>query len=311
MVIKDNSAPCGHENRGYLFKYKGASIYKCGLCGLIFTDKYNTCTDPARAYENYYNNKTAGRFNFGIEHIVRLFRFWRAFKIFTVYPRSRSILDIGSGRGFTLYYLKKYYGYRRTAGTQISKNGYEFSRNKLGLEVYDKDLLEIEFDKNTFDMVTLWHVLEHVATPELYIDRIRDILTEEGELIIEVPNFDSWTRRIAGKYWLGLDLDYHIYFFTPETISRLLEKHRFKIKTIRTFSLEYSTFISAQSLVSRITKTDQVFFKRLLSDSSGRMPFGHLFLFVLIAPFCFLVNLVLYFSKKGEVIFIIAKKNAE
>ncbi|MCX5679174.1 MAG: hypothetical protein NTZ95_00625, partial [Candidatus Omnitrophica bacterium] len=149
------------------------------------------------------------------------------------------------------------------------------------------------------------------TAPELYIDRIRDILKEEGKLIIEVPNFDSWTKRITGKYWLGLDIDYHIYFFTPESISRLLEKHHFKVKTVRTFSLEYSTFISAQSLVSWITKTDHLFFGSLQSEDPGRMPLVHLFLFILLTPFCFLVNLFLYFSKKGEVIFTVAEKDVQ
>jgi len=249
-----------------------------------------------------------GRFNRWLEYVVRIFRFFRTFKIFTLSPKARSILDIGSGRGFMLYFLKKYYGYQRAAGTQIAKKAFEFSRDKLGLEMYNKDLLEIPFEEKTFDIVSLWHVLEHIRNPECYIERIRKILREKGKLIIEVPNFNSWTRYITGQYWLGLDLDYHIYFFTPVTLSNLLKKYGFKIRGIHTFSLEYSAFLSTQSLVSRLTRSDQLFYRRLQTGKIGWKLFPHILLFSVLMPICFIINVLLYFSQRGEVLLVIAEK---
>ncbi len=299
---------CNHQNYREVDRYNNILLSRCEQCGFIFTDKYRAGFDSKNLYENYYRNETGVRFNFGIEYVIRLFRFFRAFKIFTVYPCAKSILDIGSGRGFMLYYLKKYYKYKKTVGTQISKNAVEFSRDKLKLEIYNKDLLEIALEDKSFDVITMFHVLEHVVNPEKYIEKIFNLLKSKGKLIIEVPNFNSWSRGLTNKYWLGLDLDYHITFFTPESLSCLLKKYNLKIKTIHTFSLEYSVFISVQSLVSSLTKSDHAFFQYLQISGFSRKIIVHIFLFILLTPLCFLINILFFFSKRGEVLLIIAEK---
>lgn len=245
---------------------------------------------------------------FGIEYIIRFFRFLRAFKIYTINPKARSILDIGSGRGFMLYYLKKYYKYKTAVGTQIEKNSYEFSKSKLGLEIYNKDLLDIQFKDRQFDLVTIWHVLEHVPRPEDYVIKIRKLLKPNGTLVVEVPNFDSWTRVFTNKYWLGLDLNYHLFFFNKKTLTSLLKKYGFKIKRAQTFSIEYSAFISTQSIVSLITKTDHIFFSSIQTGKFTPHIVIHIVLFSILFPVCFLINILLYFSDKGEVILVTAQK---
>lgn len=300
---------CDHKNHREIYKYYTTSLYSCNTCNLIFTDKYRNGFDPKELYKEYYDTEIGGRFSFGIEYFIRLFRFFRAFKVFTIYPSAKSILDIGSGRGFMLYFLKKYYKYRKTIGTQISRNAIDFSRNKLGLEIHDKDLLDESFDDNSFDIITMWHILEHVADPEKYIEKIYSLLKSQGKLVIEVPNFNSWTRALTNKYWLGLDLDYHIAFFTPKSLSDLLKKYNFKIKTIHTFSLEYSTFISVQSFVSLLTESNHLFFNYVQTSNYSWKIIPHIFLFIILAPICFLINIILYFSRRGEVLLIIAEKN--
>lgn len=306
-----NDIVCSHQNHKEIGRFGALPLLRCDKCELIFVDRGPDHPKLEALYKDYYNNEMAGRFNFGIECLIRLFRFFRAFKVFTLSPHAKSILDIGSGRGFMLYYLKKYYRYARTAGTQISKNALEFSRNRLRLEIYDKDLLELSFGQEKFDMITMWHVLEHLREPEKYIEKIRALLKNNGKLVIEVPNFESWTRRLTGKYWLGFDIDYHIHFFTPGSLSGLLQKHGFKNTHIRTFSLEYSTFLSTQSLISLLTKSDHIFFKSLQNGEIGWPLAPHIFLFILLTPICLLINMLLYFSKKGEVLLVVAEKNAK
>lgn len=299
---------CDHRKRQIIAAFDQVSLCECLICGLVFSDRLDRGLEPGDLYETYYRKQLGGRFSRGIEWIVRAFRFFRAFKIFTISPRAGRILDIGSGRGFMLYYLKKYYRYTRTTGTQICRNAYEFSRYKLGLEIYDKDLLELSFAPDSFDIVTLWHVLEHLNQPARYLDTIRHILAPGAKLVIEVPNFDSWTRSLTGRYWLGLDLDYHMYFFTPPSLGKLLAVHGFKVKTVHTFSLEYSTFISVQSLASLITRSDHLFFRSLETGGIKWSLAPHMLLFAVLTPFCLLINLLLYFSRRGEVLLIIAEK---
>jgi SAM-dependent methyltransferase len=299
---------CDHRKREIIAALDQGSLCECLTCGLVFSDRLERGLESRDLYETYYRNELGGRFSWGIEHIVRAFRFFRAFKMFTISPRAARILDIGSGRGFMLYYLKKYYRYTRTVGTQISRNAYEFSRNKLGLEIYDKDLLELSFDPGSFDIVTLWHVLEHLAQPARYMDAIRNVLAPGGKLVIEVPNYGSWTRAWTGKYWLGLDPDYHMYFFTPASLVKLVTDHGFTVKTIHTFSLEYSTFISVQSIISLITRSNHLFFRSLENGGAKRPLVLHALLFAVLTPICLLINLLLYFARSGEVLLIIAEK---
>ena len=301
---------CPHKNIRRIDQFGTVALNECRECNVIFSDKYvKENFEPKKVYDNFYKNEIAGRFNFGVEFIVRLFRIYRAFKICTIYPKAKSVLDIGSGRGFTLYFLKKIFGYHTAVGTQIETAALKFSREKLGLDIYGEDLLEIDLKEKQFDLVTIWHVLEHIWDPSAYLERIYRLLKDKGRLVIEVPNFDSWTRRFSGKYWLGLDLKYHLCFFNYASLSRLLEKYDFKVKLVHTFSLEYSTFISVQSIVSKLTDSDQLIFNWL----QGLVKFSpaillNVPLFILLLPVCFLVNLFLFFSHRGEVLLIVAEK---
>jgi len=298
---------CNHKKSIEINRFDNQPILQCKKCFLIYIK--NKKKNKNVLYNDYYKNEIPTRFHFGLELIIKLFRFFRAFKLFTVHPKAKSILDVGSGRGFTLYYLKKFYKYKKAIGTQLCRSAVEFSRKKLGLKIHNKDLLKINFNKEKFDLITMWHVLEHVEEPEKYIKKIHSLLNKNGKYIIEVPNFDSWTRKFTGKYWLGMDLKYHLTFFTEKSITKLLKKHGFKISDIHTFSLEYSTFLSAQSIVSKITKTDQLFFNWLQTKNQSIIKIiPHLILFILLIPFCTLINFLSYYEKWGEVLLITAEK---
>jgi 2-polyprenyl-3-methyl-5-hydroxy-6-metoxy-1,4-benzoquinol methylase len=299
---------CPHSDRRVLFRYDQANLIYCNACGFVFSDRFVRIKPDIKKYEGFYEEESAARFNWAMEVLVRLFRFSRAFQISMLAPKAKTILDVGSGRGWMLFYLRKYFGFIRTAGTQISRNAVEFSRKKLGLEIFDRDLLDVDFGGSRFDTITIWHVLEHVAKAEETVWRIRDLLKPGGLFVVEVPNFCSWTSGWTGKYWLGLDLEYHITFFTPFALIALLEKYQFKIKRIRTFSLEYSTFISAQSILGWFTRTDQFFFQWLQNSKTSGKGLFHLILFCLLVPPCLLINLVLFFSRHGEVLRIVARK---
>lgn len=301
-------AYCRHQNKKFIGRFKNISVYECRDCSLVFSSQLNTLQNASKLYEKFYRNEIPARFRFGLEYFVRKLRLFRAYKLITVFPKANSILDIGSGRGFTLYYLKKYFGYQETVGTQLCSSAVKYSREKLGLTIFDKDLLKIDFGRKKFDIVTLWHVLEHVKEPEKYIQKIHSLLKKNGRIIIEVPNYNSWSRKLTKMYWLGMDLKYHLFFFTPEKLQDILRKNRFVIYKRNTFSFEYSTFLSTQSIVSRITKTDQLFFSWLQDKKEDFFVLPHLLLFLLLGPICFVINLLLYFSNSGEVLFYIAKK---
>jgi 2-polyprenyl-3-methyl-5-hydroxy-6-metoxy-1,4-benzoquinol methylase len=300
---------CSNENYEIVLETKGYKLFKCLSCDLIFArQNEQKKLNGEGLYANYYQKENASRFGSMVEWVIKIFRFLRAYRIFILRPRSKSILDIGSGRGWMLYFLKKYFQYARVAGTQISPNAYKFSKEKLKLEIYDKDLLGLSF-KGKFDVITILHVLEHVENAELYVERISALLNDKGLLFIEVPNFNSWTRKLTAGYWLALDLKHHLTFFTSSSLISLLKKYNLKTKRVRTFSLEYSAFTSTESLVNLITRTDSYFFEWLQNKNFNPKIIWHAFLFAILFLPCLLVSLCLYFSKSGEILTIIAEKN--
>ena len=151
-------------------------------------------------------------------------------------------------------------------------------------------------------------ILEHIPEPEDYIERIAGLIDDDGLLLIEIPNFNSWSRILAKNRWLAMDPKHHITFFTPDSLRTLLEKYNFKIGKMRTFSLEYSTFTSVQSMINLITGTSNYFFEWLQKKDFNLKIILHALLFAVLFPVCFLVNLALYFSKRGEVINVIVEK---
>jgi len=298
---------CQNEKIDIILESKGYKICKCINCGLIFSSKDNSLKKE-EIYANYYKEDSGGRFSSTVEYIVKAFRFMRAYKIHFLNIKAKSILDIGSGRGWILYFLQKYFKYDRAVGTQIAINAYKFSKEKLKLEIYNKDFLELSFDKK-FSIISILHVLEHIENPELYIEKIYDSLESHGLLFVEVPNYNSWARRFTGKHWLALDLKHHLFFFTTKSLITLLNKYNFKVKDLNTFSLEYSTFTSTQSVVNLVTNSDSYFFEWLQKKDHNPKIIWHIFLFIIFFLPCFLINLLLYFSKSGEVITITAQKN--
>lgn len=300
---------CAHPRRREVDRFDGVPLYECLDCALVFREPTDADRNPGDLYDDFYKNELSARFPSPVEIVVRMLRFYRALKIFTISPRARTILDIGSGRGFTLHYLRKFYRYRRAAGIQISRPALEFSRDVLGLEVRGQDFLEDDWSDARFDVVSMWHVMEHVIDPERYLAKIRSVLGPEGRFIVEVPNLDSWTRRLSGKYWLGYDLRYHLTFFSPRSLAAMLERHGFQATLVHTFSMEYSTFLSAQSLVGRITGADQLFYRWLQGVKTPPLRgLLHGALVAIFSPFCLAVNLALFLTRRGEVLCVVAKK---
>ncbi|MFA6467138.1 MAG: class I SAM-dependent methyltransferase [Patescibacteria group bacterium] len=299
---------CKHLKLNKIKDFGEQKLYFCQNCHIIISRLQKTPIATTKKYEDYYEEEKGGRFGFGLEIIIRLFRFNRAYNIKKIKPQAKSILDIGCGRGFILYYLKKYLGFTTTVGTQISRPAAEFARKKLALNIHQADLLDIDFGEQKFDLITMLHVLEHVPNPEEYVEKIYKLLNKDGIFLVEVPNFNAWSRKITDQYWLSLDPEYHIIFFNYQNISRLLKKYNFHIKKINTFSFEYSIFTSTQSLASKISKSDQLVYKFLQNKKFKISLIPHLILFIILIPFSLLINILLYNSLRGEVLRIVAKK---
>ena len=134
-----------------------------------------------------------------------------------------SLLDVGAGTGDFLIAAKNN-GWK-VFGVEPNKNALKLASEK-GIE------LELNLDKfvgNQFDVVTLWHVLEHIPNLQETVIKLSNLVKPNGTLIIAVPNFKSYDAKYYKEYWAAYDVPRHLWHFTPATVEKLLNKHQFKI----------------------------------------------------------------------------------
>jgi 2-polyprenyl-3-methyl-5-hydroxy-6-metoxy-1,4-benzoquinol methylase len=118
-------------------------------------------------------------------------------------------------------------------GIDLSARAVERARAATGLRILAGSLPHADLDPNTFDVITMWHSLEHVPDPKHVLEAARKLLTWDGKLVVAVPNIDSLAFRTFGSHWYGLDLPRHLTHFTPWTLRLLLERSGFRVHSIR------------------------------------------------------------------------------
>ena len=125
-------------------------------------------------------------------------------------------------------------------GIEISEQPYLYSKNDLKLPVDHIDFFDMKEEKK-FDVITMWDVLEHIDKADDVIAKCARLTTEKGIIVIQVPQIDSYFARKHKDNWKMMGLD-HVNYFGKKTISQLLEKHGYKVETIKS-SFEIKLFI--------------------------------------------------------------------
>ncbi|MBU2575014.1 MAG: class I SAM-dependent methyltransferase [Elusimicrobia bacterium] len=231
------------SGRDYLSSYtRRFTLVKCAGCGLIYLNPQKELEDAQALYRpDYYRSvKKVSRI------LEALFLQERKGIVEGSGKSSGTMLDIGCGTGEFLKIMKA--GGWETAGVDPSEE-----RNKRSTDdnkIYSADLMEIKFGEQSFDVITLWQVLEHLPDPDRYLAETHRLLKKDGILVLSVPNINSLQARLSGARWFNLDLPRHRWQFTPETLQKMLDKTAFRLKEIKHFSLEYNPFGWWQSILN-------------------------------------------------------------
>jgi SAM-dependent methyltransferase len=104
---------------------------------------------------------------------------------------------------------------------------------ELGLKALVGTLPHPDLKPSSFDVVTMWHSLEHVHDPLSVLREAYQLLVPEGRLVIAVPNIESWPHHWFGRAWFGLDLPRHLTHFCPKTLQIMLECAGFRVESLR------------------------------------------------------------------------------
>lgn len=177
----------------------------------------------AEAYISH-SDTNKGLFN-ALYHWVRSFTLKSKIKLIQKYTAQKRLLDIGSGTGAFLNQAARS-GFNVT-GIEPSEAARNVAYTKYNLTLKPLDAL-FHLPPNSFDIVTMWHVLEHAYQLKATLNTLHNVLSEKGWAIIAVPNAASAEAEWNGTVWAGWDVPRHLYHFTPTAIQQLFNYHGFK-----------------------------------------------------------------------------------
>ncbi len=147
---------------------------------------------------------------------------------------STTILDVGCGKPTFLQTCAKQYNCR-TIGIDFSDEGWKANPSDYkDIDLRVGEVKDLPQDLRP-DIITMWHYLEHDYDPVETLKRLKSIAHDETTLIIEVPNYDSDSRKMFGPNWAGFHTPRHTFLFTPDTLTLALTKSGWKAQKINTF----------------------------------------------------------------------------
>lgn len=225
---KEPCPVCGALEREPLYVRQNWTVHKCSSCGLGILDPRPSPEELTALYQDAY---FIGHYDEGLTPGTeamrkRLLQEKHRIGFFRSLKKRGRILDIGCGRGYFLLACREQ-GYD-VQGYDISEDGAAYVRETLGIPVRT-GALENAFEDAAFDVITMWHSLEHTPNPAEYLEVAARWLRPDGVLVIDVPNYIGTDARLKWEAWEHWDLPYHLLHFTPQSLDMLLGKHGFSV----------------------------------------------------------------------------------
>lgn len=256
-----------------LDSYRGAcfSYGRCPNCGiLVLLDSPESSAPVDYSASGYYQKKAARGSAFlkrlidlYVNHLIRMTRG-------AVSDRSlegKSILDVGCGKGRFLSRAREQGA--SVKGIEPTLRSFEEARAKLGDAVQNTIMTKNQFPAESFDIVTMWHVFEHISQPIAMLEACRDVLRPKGKLIIAVPNYQGWIASLGGSRWFNLDPPRHEVHYDPSSLTAVLSRCGFRITKINYFYPELAYLSALQTSLNRLPITSNFLFNFLKRNSDG------------------------------------------
>lgn len=278
------------------------SLRSCVNCGITQTYPVPSANDISQVYDENYYTSTGAKFNPVIEAWSRWAGRSRARKLLARSKAKDSplkVLDFGCGRGVLLE------GFRAEGHTVLG-----IERSDSGFDclpdVSSKSLQELIAAGSQFDIIVIWHVLEHLDEPENTIAEIHRLLADDGKLYVEVPNFGSIQARFFRSHWFHLDIPRHLTHFTSTSLEKLMARNGLKVTQLKTFSFDQNLYGFLQSALNAIPFLPDNHLYEILKSG---LTLKNLIILVLYSPLLIILSasalielLVSHFLTKGAVL---------
>ncbi len=219
------------------------AMYKCRRCGLLISNPAVDQKELDAFYSSYYSIKLPHYLNNELSEEVKKIepRWERYYKILLDLKGAGSVMDIGCGPGHFLEYFKRDFD---VYGIEPSQEAVEAAHRKGLTNIKKADLQNEELGKNRFDVVLLWHVIEHLPNFIGMLQKIYDALKDDGVLIVGTDNYASWKNKL--RLWRDFlsfrvpemySASEHTFMFHPMSLKLALFKTGFRVISCRTYNL--------------------------------------------------------------------------
>ena len=236
--------------KDYTVSQREFEIWECIRCTLRFTQQAPSAEviGPYYKSDNYisHSDTRQGIVN-RLYHIVRRRTLKTKQSLIESVSGAKTgwLLDVGAGTGAFLHHMKE-------QGWQVDGLEPDPAARERAASQYQLNLLPPEhlwqLPEGSMDIITLWHVLEHVHRLQDYMQQLKKLLKPRGHLLIAVPNYTSRDAAKYGAAWAAYDVPRHLYHFSPEAMKQLIQKHGLRLKAIQPmwFDSFYVSMLSEQ-----------------------------------------------------------------
>jgi 2-polyprenyl-3-methyl-5-hydroxy-6-metoxy-1,4-benzoquinol methylase len=244
-----NCGFCGSESFDVLYSapqsspYHNCQIVQCSDCSLIRTNPRTSTSTLYSTYTDGYYSRQEPRID-GLGNRYKIFAM--RYSLSKLYPfvipfkinKKAKICDIGCGSGQWLALMRAAYPKAELYGFEIDQETAEVASRVCQADVCSGDFLNNSWESHSFDFITFWEVLEHIHNPREVLQEVKRLIKPEGYVIFSVPNINCVYSKVFKEYWWPLAYDAHLYHFSKDTLTQLLEAFGFE------------TLFSSQSLIT-------------------------------------------------------------
>ncbi|MEK7629848.1 MAG: class I SAM-dependent methyltransferase [Patescibacteria group bacterium] len=262
---------CNNTHFRFFTRKQSCDLYRCQRCGLIFvypppgnlteiyTKDYFLGATHGSGYVDYERDKMAMSSTFEVYFN----------KIEQLMPTRGRLLDVGAATGFFLdAALRRGW---QVSGVEISDYAAAKARQK-NLDVRTGILENAQFQKSSFDVISLWDVLEHLPNPKVTLMVVHDLLRSGGLVVLNTPNAGSLFARLIGSHWHLLVPPEHLFYFNADNLTELLKKVGFEVCGITCLGKKFTL----QYILKTLATWHKFFVWQWLADKIQNRPLGQI-----------------------------------
>lgn len=226
--------------RDYLVTSENFSIYFCSECNFAFTQDFPSEHEIGKYYDapEYvsHSDTNKGLVN-TLYHIARKISLRSKTRLILKHSTAKTgkLLDIGCGTGYFLNAISKKKWV--VTGIEKSESTRKYANQKFGLNIQDSEFL-FEMPSKTKNVITMWHVLEHIEKLNPTMEHLHRILKDDGTLFIALPNKESFDADYYQEYWAAYDVPRHLWHFSPDNFCIFANKHGFEVQAIKAMNFD-------------------------------------------------------------------------